>query len=136
MRLTDPVAVGDLVYWNDPRTPKRGLQTARALDVAGPWVLIQPEFGPRRTRRYWILASKLVHTITCLDPVQRARGLLKLAGLVPLEEGDPPLLPAVDSEQWRKCLVCQGLLQEVHIGGLRLKNWMHCPTCDRMQRLP
>lgn len=139
MRLSDPVAEGDLVGWNDPH--KKGPQMARVRDVAGPWVLIEPQFG--RRRRTWIRRGQLVLSMMPKpDPAQQARAMLKLAGVLPLEEGDPPLLPEVGSPEWLKCLVCAQPLRRLRVettvstSTKPVNKWMYCPACDRVQRLP
>ncbi|MHB1262164.1 MAG: hypothetical protein ACYC2H_10680 [Thermoplasmatota archaeon] len=141
MRLHEPVAEGDLVGWKDPRTPKQGAHLARVRDVAGPWVLVEPEYGPRRGRRYWVLDRKLVITPPKPDPMWHARALLKLAGILPLEEGDPDLLPDLASPAWLNCRVCKQPLHQIRGKGAvkataPVKKWLYCTECDRMQRLP
>lgn len=141
MRLSDPIAIGDLVTWNDPRAPKKGPRLARVLDVAGPWALIRPEFD-RRQRSSWILTRRLVSSPSAMSPHQKLEGLLKQAGVLPLEEGDPPLLPEVGSPEWLKCLVCTQPLHRLRVqtepprSTEPVKKWMYCLACDRVQRLP
>jgi hypothetical protein len=142
MRLHEPVAEGDLVGWNDPRTPKRGPQLARVRDVAGPWVLIEPEFGARAGQRRWIMHRHLVLSmLPRSDPALQARGLLKSAGVLPLEEGDPELLPDLGSSAWLDCRVCKQPLRRLqHVGPASkargVRKWLYCAGCDRMQRVP
>ncbi len=143
MRLHEPVAEGDLVGWKDPRKPKQGPQLARVRDVAGPWILIEPEFGPRAGRRYWILQGRLVLSmLPPTGPAQQTKALLKSAGILPLEEGDPELLPDLASPAWLDCRVCKQPLHPLQSKdpttkvAARVKKWLYCPSCDRVQRTP
>ncbi|MHB1262108.1 MAG: hypothetical protein ACYC2H_10395 [Thermoplasmatota archaeon] len=141
--MHEPVAEGDLVGWKDPRAPKRGPQLARVRDVAGPWVLLEPEYGPRVGRRYWILYGKLVLSmLPQSDPAQQTKAFLKSAGILPLEEGDPELLPELASPAWLDCRVCKQPLQRLQRKDPTTKvtsgveKWRYCEACDRMQRIP
>ena len=141
MRLRTPVGEGELVGWKDPRAPKKGVQMARVRDVAGPWVLIEPEYGARAGRRFWVLISKLIVDAPKTDPVRDGKAFLKLAGILPLEEGDPELLPDLASPEWLTCRVCKQPLHRLHSQDAAkvtaaVKKWLYCVPCDRMQRHP
>lgn len=137
--MHEAVAAGDLVNWQNPRTPKRGRQLARVVDVAGPWALVEPVLGTMAGHRFWVLIRKLL--VPPHDPTALARAVLKEVGVLPREEGDPAPLPEAGSAGWRDCLVCEGSLKSLGYQDdaktfASIRKWLYCPGCDRMQRLP
>jgi len=127
-----------MVGWEDPHAPRKGVRLVRVRDVAGPWVLVEPEFGLPVRRLHWVLLSQLVPSMLSKpDPAQQARALLKRVGVLPLEEGDPELLPDLTSTRWLDCRVCKQPLHRFRPAtGVTVKKWLYCPACDRMQRIP
>lgn len=139
MRIYDAVAAGDLVDWQSPWARKPGKQPARVLDVAGPWVLVSPLFGNLAGRQFWTLVKKL--HVPPPHPEAWPRALLKQAGILPYEEGDPNPVPSDTSDAWLTCLVCEGTLYGLGYKDdakriVGMKKWLYCPSCDRTQRVP